>query len=81
MAERRVKQQGRYLSYLLRLWRESNGEPPLWRASLETPQSHMRQGFASLADLFAFLENETGASSPRLERRDKDGRQPPAMPE
>jgi hypothetical protein len=60
----------RYLSYLLRLWQDSGGdlpgdEPAPWRASLEIPQSGDRLGFASLADLFAFLENKTG---------------PPAMP-
>jgi hypothetical protein len=55
----------RYLAYLLRLWQESAGEPPageppLWRASLQSPQSDELRGFASLADLFAFLEKETG---------------------
>ena len=50
MAEKPVKQQKRYLSYLLRLWQEKaggtpGGDPPLWRASLERPQSDERQGF------------------------------------
>jgi hypothetical protein len=77
MAEKRVNQEGRYLSYLLRLWQESagdlpGGEPPLWRASLEKAQSDMRQGFASLADLFAFLEKETGSRSPDPERSDDE---------
>lgn len=40
-----------YLSHLLRLWRESQslndgrGHPPLWRASLEGPQSEERLVF------------------------------------
>jgi hypothetical protein len=53
-----MDQQRRYLSYLLRLWRESGGNPPLCRASLESPQTGERRGFASLADLFTFLEKE-----------------------
>ena len=69
-----MNQQRRYLSYLLRLWQESNGEAPLWRASLERPQSDELQGFASLVELFAFLENETGSGSPGLERADEEGR-------
>lgn len=78
MAEKPTKQ-SRYLSYLLRLWQESGGfsdppgDPPLWRASLETPQAGERLGFASLADLFAYLESETGSSSQGSERSDKSG--------
>ena len=76
-------QKRRYLSYLLRLWQQGGGErpggdahrdAPLWKASLERPQVGDRLGFASLADLFAFLENETGSSSPGLERTDDEGR-------
>jgi len=86
-----MNEQRRYLAYLLRLWQESagdlpggdlpRGEAPLWRASLERPQSEKLQSFASLADLFAFLEKETGSSSPGLQRSDEAGCQPPAMPE
>ena len=70
MAEKRVNQERRYLSYLLRLWQESGGssdpvgDPPLWRASLESPQTGARLGFASLVDLFAFLEEETSSIPP-----------------
>jgi hypothetical protein len=86
MAEKPVKQQKRYLSYLLRLWQENGGDPPggdqpQWRASLEWPRSDKRQGFASLEDLFAFLERETGSGSPRPERSDEGGCQPPASSE
>jgi hypothetical protein len=69
------QEQKRYLSYLIRLWRE-NGEDsswrplavtkksdaPIWRASLERPGTHVRVGFASLDDLFAFLQQETGTA-------------------
>jgi hypothetical protein len=77
MAEKPVKPQRRYLSYLLRLWRENSGDPPggdppLWRASLEGPQDSERLSFASLVDLFHFLEKETGAVSPGPESSDDD---------
>ena len=81
-----MTQKSRYLSYLLRLWQDSGGdlpsdEPPPWRASLEIPQSGDRLGFASLADLFAFLENETRSASPSSERPDEAGGQPPTTPD
>jgi len=76
-----MNQKGRYISYLLRLWQESSGDQQLWRASLEKPQSGDRLGFAGLVDLFAFLENETGSSSPGLEHVDEEGCQTPTIPE
>lgn len=84
MAEKPT-QQRRYLSYLLRVWQESagdlaGGDAPLWRASLESPHTGARLCFASLGDLLAFLERETGTSSPGLERSDEGGSQPPAIP-
>jgi len=74
-----MKQQRRYLSYLLRLWQESVGDPPAgdpppWRASLQSPQSDELRGFASLVDLFTFLENETRSGSRGSERSDEEGR-------
>ncbi|NIO70636.1 MAG: hypothetical protein GTN71_16795, partial [Anaerolineae bacterium] len=54
------KEQSDYLSYLLRLWRVSDEEKAVWRASLESPHTGERRGFAKLADLFTFLEKETG---------------------
>jgi hypothetical protein len=50
-----TREQQRYLSYLLRLWQTSDGEQQIWRASLESPGTGERRGFASLADLFDFL--------------------------
>jgi hypothetical protein len=61
LVEKPMKQQRRYVAYLLRLWQEGGGERPLWRVSLESPQGGERLGFASLEDLFAFLEEKTGS--------------------
>jgi hypothetical protein len=53
----------RYLSYLLRLWQIKSGGELVWRVSLENPHTRERQGFASLEDLFDFLQEQIGASS------------------
>jgi hypothetical protein len=56
----------RYLAYLLRLWQASSGGELVWRASLESPRTDERRGFACLAELIAYLEGEM-AGSPRGE--------------
>ncbi|MGD8397659.1 MAG: hypothetical protein PVG11_02265 [Anaerolineae bacterium] len=53
----------RYLAYMLRLWLVSNGGEPVWRASLESPHTGERLGFASLEALFDSLRAHTGAQS------------------
>jgi hypothetical protein len=53
-----TEQRRGYVAYLLRLWQVNDGEATAWRASLESPQTGERRGFASLADLFTFLESE-----------------------
>lgn len=53
-----MAKQQRYLSYLLRLWQVGDGEKHAWRASLESPGSRQRRSFASLKDLFSFLEGQ-----------------------
>jgi hypothetical protein len=58
------REQGRYLSYLLRLWQIKSGGELVWRASLESPHTGERRGFASLASLVTFLEGEM-ADSPQ----------------
>jgi hypothetical protein len=59
--EKRVRKRGRpYLAYLLRLWQVRNKGQADWRASVENAHTGERQGFASLADLFTFLEGEVG---------------------
>jgi hypothetical protein len=50
----------RYLSYLLRLWQVMAGGELVWRASLESPHTRQRWGFANLASLVAFLKEEMG---------------------
>jgi hypothetical protein len=51
----------RYQSYLLRLWETCDGEMRVWRASLESPGSGERRGFASLEDLIEFLRAQMEA--------------------
>ena len=70
-----------YFSYLLRLWKTGGGERPLWRASLKSAHTGEQVGFASLADLFAFLENETGSPSPGAGSAAKAGSQSSATSE
>ncbi len=53
----------RYLSYLLRLWETDDDGDLIWRASLETPGSRERLGFANLNDLFDFLRDQTASPS------------------
>jgi hypothetical protein len=70
-----------YSSYLLRLWQVEDTGGSVWRASLKSAHSGEQVGFASLADLFTFLENETGSPSPGARSAAKAGGHPPAMPE
>ncbi len=55
-------EQSDYQSYLLRLWRENDGEGD-WRASLESPQTGERSGFASLGALFDHVLSLTRSGS------------------
>ncbi len=57
-----AKEQVDYLSYLLRLWQEGEGQATTWRASLESPHTGERKGFANLDDLFTFLCEQTGGT-------------------
>jgi len=47
------------MAYLLRLWRVKDKGKASWRASLENAHTGQRKGFASLAALFAFLQQQT----------------------
>ena len=52
-----------YRTYVLRFWRMRGTGAAGWRASLASPDSGERHGFASLDDLLMFLRQETGAGS------------------
>ena len=54
--------QRKYLAYLLRLWAVMVDGQPAWRASLESTQTGQQRGFATLAQLMAFLEAELAAA-------------------
>ena len=51
-----------YISYLLRVWQPSSEENVAWRASLESPHTGERKGFADLDKLFAFLRQQTSTA-------------------
>ncbi len=57
-----TQEERRYISYLLRLWQIRNKGELVWRASLESPLTGERRGFASLAKLIDFLELQTAVS-------------------
>ncbi len=68
-----TQEQKHYHSFLLCLWRAGDDGEPVWRASLESPLTGERMGFADLGDLFAYLEAQiketalpppTGARAP-----------------
>jgi hypothetical protein len=66
-----MAEQPGYLAYMLRMWRVNDGENPVWRASVESPHTGERHGFANLELLFAFLEEKTGELA-RREVQPKD---------
>ena len=62
MSERveRTGEQLGYQSYLLRLWQVNEGEE-VWQASLESPRTGERLGFANLELMFDFLRRQTAS--------------------
>jgi hypothetical protein len=52
-----------YRSYLLRLYRVSDGGKLVWRMSLESSLTGEREGFASLNGLLGFLQQQMGMTS------------------
>jgi hypothetical protein len=50
------------MSYLLRLWQIKSEGKLVWRASLQSPRTGKRTGFASLDSLFAFLRQQTSVT-------------------
>jgi hypothetical protein len=65
------QEQREYLSYLLRLWKESDEEKPVWRASLKSSRTGERMGFGTLEELFEFLRRQTG-TLPNAGRREQE---------
>jgi len=61
-------QQPRYLAYMLRLWEAHTGGEQVWRASLESPHTGERHGFANLQVLFAFLEEQTRGQAESIDQ-------------
>jgi hypothetical protein len=57
MAQRIENAHPHYRAYLVRLWRDDAQEP--WRASAQSVQSGELVRFATLQELFAFLEMHT----------------------
>ena len=81
MAEKPLKQQRKYVSYLLRLWRETGAEEAQWRASLQNPHTGERTGLASIGDLLAFLEEETEPTLSSSQHQADEGGEEDSGPE
>jgi hypothetical protein len=60
-----MSEERRRLSYLLRLWQAEQGGVGVWRASLQSAHTGERRGFASLAELYVYLEQATAAANER----------------
>ncbi len=71
-----TKRRRDHISYLLRLWQTDGKEGAAWRALLENPFTGDRHGFASLQDLFAFLEARVDSvTSQAFETEDGEGKE------
>ena len=62
---RMAAERDQYQAYMLRLWQDQGEAGPQWRASLESPHTGERRGFASLEALFAFLEERSRGLHPQ----------------
>ncbi|MCB8943531.1 MAG: hypothetical protein H6658_07230 [Ardenticatenaceae bacterium] len=55
----------RHHSFILSLWLEGGNSPhspPIWRMSLEDPNTSVRRGFKDTAELVRFLEEWTAVA-------------------
>jgi hypothetical protein len=69
-----------YLAFLLRLWQVRSEAGSTWRVSLESARSGERLGFASLEELFAFLQRRTAEEEAMgKERLDYDKHPPDSI--
>ena len=57
MRETELSRPSHYRAYLVRLWQESAHTP--WRASAQCASTGAKIYFATLAELFVFLESQT----------------------
>ena len=53
-----LRDQDRYVSYLLRLWQAEEGDQVVWRASLVNTIDNQRRNFSSVEALIKFLEDQ-----------------------
>lgn len=60
-----------YTSYLLRVWRVREFRDA-WRVSLENAQTHEVRGFASLAEVFEFLDQSMESERDAEERGNEE---------
>ena len=51
--------QRQYRSFLVRIWGTAHGDTWTWRASVEDVRTHARWNFATLEQVYAFLEAQT----------------------
>jgi hypothetical protein len=58
-----ANERGNYQAYMLRLWQDQVEDGMVWRASLESPYSGERLGFASLEALCDFLRQRAEQGS------------------
>ena len=71
-----TRKQNDYVSYMLRMWHDGGDEGPSpskeapWRASLQSPRTGDLVGFASLEELFCFLQRQAGLLPLARDERD-----------
>lgn len=65
-----IVRQTQYYSYLLRIWQSSDAEPHVWRASLESAFTGQQYNFATLRELYEFLDQLAliSSSSEKMQR-------------
>ena len=47
------------LVYVVRLWQSDSADQPVWRVSVQQPDTGERHIFADLEEYFAFVEEQT----------------------
>lgn len=76
MRGRMFEEAPQYTSFLMRIWRRSPSSPTRWLVSLEETSSGERRVFASLAEAYAFVATQTGASVEIAEVMQEESDQP-----